>query len=197
MRAVIFDFDGTLGDTFGIVMKGVNKLALEEGYDLDVENLRDKSLKRILKEDLKLGWWGFLKYVRIVKSRLNNDLKKAKLFPGVKGLILDLRKYYKVGIVTSNSKDIVCGVLGKVEVDFLHHNSALFGKHRILRKLKEKYGQIVYVGDEIRDIEACKKAGVKVIAVSWGYNSREALEKCGPDYLVDDVKEIARVIERV
>jgi phosphoglycolate phosphatase-like HAD superfamily hydrolase len=50
------------------------------------------------------------------------------------------------------------------------------------------------VGDETRDIEAAKKSHIKVIAVSWGFNSRQVLEKYSPDFLIDYPGELIDVI---
>ena len=59
--------------------------------------------------------------------------------------------------------------------------------------LKNK--EIVYVADETRDIEAAKKAKVRIISVTWGFNSREILKKQNPDFLVDRPEEILRIID--
>ena len=57
--------------------------------------------------------------------------------------------------------------------------------------------EVVYVGDEVRDIKAAKRAGMKIIAASWGYNEREALEKYKPDLIVDRPVELIEVVEKV
>ena len=59
---------------------------------------------------------------------------------------------------------------------------------------KAKAEEIVYIGDEIRDINAAKKAKVKVIAVTWGFNSKEVLSEYQPDALVDQPQELIEVI---
>lgn len=50
------------------------------------------------------------------------------------------------------------------------------------------------MGDEIRDIEAAKKAGVGAVAVGWGYNILKILKEQNPDYLVRSPKELAKVL---
>lgn len=54
--------------------------------------------------------------------------------------------------------------------------------------------ETVYFGDMVLDIKAGKKAGVKTVAVSWGYQSREKLKKAKPDFLIDNPSEIKRII---
>jgi phosphoglycolate phosphatase-like HAD superfamily hydrolase len=51
----------------------------------------------------------------------------------------------------------------------------------VLREQSLQPADILYVGDEVRDVEACQKVGVKIIAVTWGLNSQEALEKAGAE----------------
>jgi len=53
---------------------------------------------------------------------------------------------------------------------------------------------VYFVGDEVRDIEAGKKAGINTIAVSWGYNTKAALDKEHPDYLIDFPLELENII---
>ena len=55
---------------------------------------------------------------------------------------------------------------------------------------------IIYVADEVRDIEAARKAGVKIICVSWGYNDKSSLEKNNPDALVDNTDQLFAVIKQ-
>ena len=54
--------------------------------------------------------------------------------------------------------------------------------------------QLFYVGDEVRDVKACRKAGVPVVGVTWGFNSRDALEKSGPSLVVDHPSELLAAI---
>ena len=53
--------------------------------------------------------------------------------------------------------------------------------------------ETVYFGDMVLDIKAGKKAGVKTVAVSWGYQPREKLKKVDPDFLIDDPLEIKEI----
>ncbi|MEH7456754.1 HAD hydrolase-like protein, partial [Bacillus sp. JJ1127] len=77
----------------------------------------------------------------------------------------------------------------------------LFGKDKIIKKfLKEKKlteADMLYVGDEQRDIVACKKAGVNVIWVGWGYDVLETVKEDSPDYMVNTPNEILHVVASV
>ena len=84
---------------------------------------------------------------------------------------------------------------------FIYSGTTLFGKHKVINQLlKQDHWEreaIVYVGDETRDIEAAKKSKIKMIAVSWGFNSKEVLAAHTPDFLVNHPKELLEEIEKL
>ena len=107
---------------------------------------------------------------------------------------------YKMGILTSNSHVNVCRFLQKNELEvfeYVFSGVSIFGKTRViknlLRKAKVSPDEAVYVGDETRDIEAAKSAGIRVVSVSWGFNSREILLSQKPDYLLDHPTELGNL----
>jgi phosphoglycolate phosphatase-like HAD superfamily hydrolase len=83
---------------------------------------------------------------------------------------------------------------------FIHSELNLFGKSGALDKMLKKYKlhkpDVLYVGDEVRDIEACKKVGVDIVSVTWGFNSREVLEKYQPNKLVGTPEELLQCIRK-
>ena len=70
----------------------------------------------------------------------------------------------------------------------------MFGKHwkfrRVARKLGAKPSETICIGDEIRDIEAAKAAGMDSGAVAWGYALPAALQAAGPTYLFNSIEEM-------
>jgi phosphoglycolate phosphatase len=84
------------------------------------------------------------------------------------------------------------------EFDYVVGKGGLFGKDKIIRsilkKRKLKSDEVLYVGDEVRDIEACRKLGIKIAAVTWGFSSKELLEKNKPDFLIDRAEEILKLV---
>jgi phosphoglycolate phosphatase-like HAD superfamily hydrolase len=81
---------------------------------------------------------------------------------------------------------------------FIYSGTALFGKHKVLRKFLRKNNlapeDVIYVGDETRDIEASMKIRIKVVAVSWGFNSAQALAAQNPDFLIHHPRELVEVL---
>ena len=62
---------------------------------------------------------------------------------------------------------------------------------KVIRRSGLKKREAMYIGDEIRDLEAAQKANVTFGAVSWGYNKAESLAKRSPDKLFATLQEIA------
>ena len=104
-----------------------------------------------------------------------------------------------VGVLTSNSKKNVFKFINKHNLYMFTfiENTGLRGKEKKLLKLIAKYGmdkkQVLYVGDEIRDVKAMKEIGIDIAAVDWGYNHRESLEDSDPDYLVSEPEELLEI----
>ena len=129
---------------------------------------------------------------------MRTQIRKAKTFPGL-GLALKKlkKKGFKLGILTSNSKDNVGFFLkhNRLELfDFIYSGADLFGKDKTIKKMIKNQNldrkNVVYFGDEVRDIEACQKAGVKIVAVGWGMNSPLALKSANPEQLITSPKDL-------
>lgn len=202
---VIFDFDGTIADTMAAIVRLANKYNAELGIPpLDreeIEAMRGMSSRAILKKHrIPLTK---LPYLMIhYQKELGREIDKLGLFPGIREVLLELKALgVKLGILTSNSEENVEKFLQARELDmfdFIHSEVNFFGKTRALKHvLKEEdvdREDVIYVGDEARDIDACRKAKVPVIAVSWGFQRREFLAGRGPNYIVDSPDEILEIV---
>lgn len=198
---IVFDFDGTLADTFDVI----KTIAMQEygEYDIDIDLFKSEGAKGMLKK-LDIPRWKIPGMILNVTSKLRSS-KEIKLFPGIVDMLNVMKKDYKIGIVSSNSQEIINATLREYEMDdlfeFVYSESSLFGKHLVLKKMCSKYKidplDVIYVGDEDRDIVAAKKANIKTIAVTWGFNSKEKLSRENPDYLVDSPMEILEALQNL
>jgi phosphoglycolate phosphatase-like HAD superfamily hydrolase len=77
----------------------------------------------------------------------------------------------------------------------------LFGKGKALRRILKadrlEPADVLYIGDEVRDVEAARKAGVAMAAVTWGFHAEPLLRANRPDYVVSDPRELLRVASAV
>ena len=199
IKYIVFDFDGTLADTFESI-KEIARNEIGDISDEDFDLLKDEGIKGIMKRK-NIKFWKLPKMALTVTSKLKNK-GDIRLFPEMINLVQSLSKSYKIGIVSSNSEENIIQTLRKNNIinlfDFVFSQSSIFGKHIVLKKMCRKYqinpSEVIYVGDEDRDIAASKKAKIKHIAVTWGYNSEKRLRELAPDYIANSPKEIAEII---
>ncbi|MEA5577632.1 HAD-IA family hydrolase [Anabaena sp. UHCC 0451] len=201
-KVIIFDFDGTIADTVDALVSIANRLAVEFGYIQISANeltlLRNLTAREIIKySGVSLLRIPFL--VKKVKGELKTKIKELEPISGVPEALIALHNQgYRLGIITSNSQENVNEFLKCHDLDylfeFIHSGVTIFGKttiiNNVLRQRQIKPQTVIYVGDETRDVEAAKKANIKVIAVTWGFNSPEALAKQNPDFLIHHPSEL-------
>lgn len=206
VRVVIFDFDGTIGDTFWQGLEILNALAPEFGFRPlpmeELETARGMTTRQLM------GHLGISKRklpavasrgVRRLRARIND----VQPIAGVPEVLRVLHaRGLRLGIITSNSEENVGIFLRNHDLDFfefVRSSSRLLGKAREIRQAMKRQeftaGEALFVGDETRDIEACKRAGLRCAAVSWGYNSRGILAAQKPHALIDQPNELVGLIE--
>lgn len=205
MPTIVFDFDGTIADTMSVVIKIANKFADHYGYRKipasDIPKLREKRPSEVLKH-LGISIFKLPIVVRKIRFEMNKEIAHLHTVVEIRETLVNLRKKGCVlGILTTNSRENVTEFLKNNDLqlfDFVYSGRAVYGKSRLLKKLmKEKtipHEDPIYVGDEIRDVEAAKKAGIRVIGVAWGYNTKAALQKSSPDYIVERPEDLQHVI---
>jgi phosphoglycolate phosphatase-like HAD superfamily hydrolase len=206
VKVIMFDFDGTLADSLDALVTITNRLALEFGYKptapeelAQIRNLSSREI--VMQSGISIFKIPFL--LKKIKGNLHDEIQYLNPIPGIKEALIQLKYEGNVlGILTSNSEENVRAFLNKQGMEelfsFVYSETTLFSKHKIIRKfMKQNYlspEEIVYVGDETRDIESSKKIPIKVIAVSWGFNSREILAKHKPDFLIHKPSELIEVM---
>jgi phosphoglycolate phosphatase len=205
-KVIIFDFDGTIADTVDALVGIANRLAVEFGYvqitPEELAYLRNLTSREIIKySGVSLLRIPFL--LKKVKGELKNKIHEFRPIPGIQESLVELKNQdYRLGIITSNSKENVTAFLKNNELDqlfdFIYSGVTIFGKttiiNNVLKQKQIKPQSVIYVGDETRDIEASKKANIKVVAVTWGFNSPEVLAKQNPDFLIHHPSQLLEVV---
>lgn len=205
-RTLIFDFDGTIADTLDEGLRIYNLLADQYGLlkvrEKDVPDLRHMSIGRLF-DHLGISKHRAPKILYQGTRMLKSRIASLPLIQGMAEALPILRsKAQHFGILTSNSVDNVNLFLethGLEDVfTFVSSTSKLTGKARHLRSIQKSYAidtdEMIYIGDEIRDIRAAKKAGVTVAAVGWGFNSPESLQSEDPDFLLQRPEELTALL---
>ena len=200
-KTIIFDFDGTIADTLELGLDIYNKeivpkFRVRKIKREQLSELRNtKPNKKILKE-YNISYLKFLLMVFYIKSKLGQRIDEAEPQQGIIEVIKNLaEKGYELGILSSNSKKNIEYFLKKYKIrdcfSFVLCSRNVFGKHKTMNKISKDF---IYIGDEVRDIEAAKKAGIESVAVAWGFNKREVLEKQNPDHLIEKPKQLLALL---
>jgi phosphoglycolate phosphatase len=201
-KYIIFDFDGTIADSHSIFSQEAVKILKKYLQKIGYNENNHIGLRELLKQ-LSIPRWKLLLYAHKIRKNAGEKIKtEALIFDGLKNIIENLANNFTLAIVSSNSQENIIAFLKRNGIfnhfELICSNSSLFGKDVLLRKIVKKLGirlqDVYYIGDEERDIDAAKKAGIKIIAVSWGYNSYDSLKQATPDFLVSDPQQILEIL---
>ncbi|MGB3436968.1 HAD hydrolase-like protein [Achromobacter sp.] len=196
-----FDFDGTLADTMPWFNSILNTVADKYGFrKIDTserEQLRHRDAAEILKF-LGIPLWKLPAIMAHVRTLMQEIDPSVHLFDGIPDALARLKSGgLRLAVVSSNSIENVQRVLGAETAalfDDYECGTDLFGKSAKIDRLLRQHGtapeRFLLVGDEMRDIDAARKAGVRVGSVAWGYNHVEALRERGPDELFLTVADL-------
>lgn len=199
--AVVFDFDGTIADSFNDAVRLYNRLAPVYGYrQVTPENLpaaRNMTMKQFIRA-YDIPRMKIPSMVREGRRIFGKRIGEVKPIHGMPEILRELRPHVKtLGILTSNAKLNVEAFLTKEDIaffDFISTTTKLAGKAKNLRAIMKTFtlepDELVYIGDECRDLKAAAKAEVSAVGVTWGFNLRHVLQKQDPATIVDEPEEL-------
>lgn len=201
-QLAIFDFDGTLADSFHWFIGVLNGVADRYGFNRvrpdEVEQLRGYDARQIMRH-LRVPNWKLPFIANHMRRLMAGDIDGIRLFDGVPDMLRTLNdRGVTVAIVSSNSVENIRRILGPAAAGQVVHygcGASLFGKAAKFRRMLQVTGvpadRAVCIGDEVRDIDAARKVGMGCAAVTWGYARGDALAARRPDRLLNRMEEIA------
>lgn len=210
IKCVIFDMDGTLGNTLPICIGGI-RLAVQKatGKLLDDKAVikyfgasEEGIIGKLMPEHKQEGIDLYLKFYR-----KQHEILAPRPFDGIVPLLEMLKKEGIACVIVSGkgekSLDISLDVMG-IDKYFCmkrHGDEKATGKEvfiaEVLKKLNLKKSEAVYVGDAVSDVLASRRAGIAVIAAAWAQSADiDALKNAAPDFLAKSVFEAQEWIKR-
>lgn len=204
---MIFDFDGTIADTFQAAVAVLNNLADEFGYRRatpeEMAEITSLGLRALL-DRVGLSWQQLPALVARVREEMSLQMHTIAPCRGVVAALGELRaRGVRLGILTSNKRDNVEKFLAtqpELCFDFISASSGFFSKERRLKRLlatqRSALHETCYVGDEVRDLEAARALGMRAVAVTWGFSSAQLLAASNPDHLIADPRELLALASR-
>jgi phosphoglycolate phosphatase len=199
---VVFDFDGTIADSKAIVLSAYNQVAEKHRFkpmvEADIEVLSRLSFpERCRKMDVPL--YKVPSMIVEVTRLYKNVVDSVAAFDGMLPVLETLHRHgITVGIISTNAAENIQRFLARNGMDSVvqrvHCSSNMFGKDKVISRYLKKYGlspeQVLYVGDEERDVVACRKTKLRVLSVSWGLEALDVLTRAGPDFIAHQPTDI-------
>lgn len=202
---VLWDFDGTLADTLPGLVRIFNEVAPGLGFTpiVDPYALRDTAPLQVLKSH-GVPLWRLPALRQAIVARQRQEMASVRLYPGLAKLLEQIgTSGCRMGIVSSNSEDNIRTCLrangAESWFEFVAGYGRLLGKHRVLRRILRHNAlatrDVLYVGDEVRDVLAAQAVGLDVVAVTWGVNSRRLLAQHSPSLLIDSPQQLCGFLD--
>lgn len=160
----------------------------------EIEALRAKGSREIVRA-LEIPTWKLPLIAGHMRRLSRETAHGIALFPGIEDFLTGLHsRGVIIAVASSNGEDTIRRVLGPRIASMIaafECGSSMFGKaariRRILRRSGVPASEAMLIGDETRDVEAARKAGVASGAVTWGYAKPEAFEAIRPTAVFDSV----------
>ena len=204
MSAIIFDFDGTIADSFNVAIEIFHEITGRENKFTaeDISRLRGSTIMHVAGE-LDIKPWLIPKLLIQGRKLMSSKMPEVAPYQDFPKVIKYLHNEgHRLFIMSTNSKRNIEAFLAANGLEKLfikiYGNVGILSKAGVLKRLIKSQKLDVkdswYVGDEVRDIHAAKKADIRNISVSWGYNSYDILAENKPTKLVNSPLEILEVI---
>ena len=204
---LVFDFDGTIADTHAYIIEISNRLSSEFNYNIihpdEIDQLKNKTSQEIIRH-LNVPVMKIPAILTKAKKEFHQHIACVKPIPGLTDILYRLKELkIRMGILSSNTPENIHKFLKNHRLDifdFVSTTSKIWTKNTSLKILidheKLPKNLVIYIGDEIRDITAAKKLGLKVAAVGWGYNSTKSLKKHEPDFLIESPVQLLALLKQ-
>ncbi len=204
IKAIFRDFDGTIWDTLDLVIQSATLLAKKYHRKIIPSKVvfRTQSIRSIVK-NMWIRTRQVPFFVRRIRKYIQKHQKEIKTFPGLKDICNQLSQTYINCIITTNRISTVKAFLynNKFFQDAEVDNCGMRNKAKKIERMMVRNhlsaNEVIYIGDEVRDIHSCKELWIKIIAVSRWYDNKELLQENKPTAIVHEPKEIFDAIKQL
>lgn len=207
-KTILLDFDGTLADSFSAIVDIYNDILCPKFHCLPISWSQVEKYRRgnpyDFMNDFKISKLRIPEMVLMARKILNDQIETIKLHEGWENILPQMhQRGYEWGLLTSNSLANVKKFLEAHGIlpyfTHFHTGKHIFGKHHILNRFYKKHDlkptDVLYIGDESRDIEAAEKSGSPFVGVSWGFQSAISLEKSHPLAILKSPEELGSLLK--
>ena len=217
IRAVLFDFDGTIANTVSALREAVNLTMEKFGYpthtDADILRFVNNGARELIRRAMPEKEAGDPEQVDTVYACYNGCMEKVFLhtkeaYPGVAELIADLHGSYRIGVLSNKQDEFLLRLCEQVLLpgSFDATQGVVPGKPTkpdpylpglLAKRLGVLPGECVMVGDSDVDIKTAANAGMEHIGVAWGFRSAEFLRANGATRLAEKPEDVVKYLSKM
>ena len=206
-KLIAFDFDGTLIETLGQCLvafrKTVSPYAGHELTNAEIEATYGLNEEGMIRRMAGENWEPALADFYAEYERLHEAITEP--FEGIRTLLGSLAQRGVTLAMITGKGDVTCRIsLEKVGMENTF-DTVLCGetdapnKDKRLRELMDKYGlredELVYIGDSVADVRACRMAGVRCLSAAWQSDARkDTLLEVNPGFVFESVRELGEYL---
>jgi pyrophosphatase PpaX len=211
--AVLFDLDGTLIDSIGLLLASVRhafegfngRAPTEQDWVAGIGTPLGKQLRAFCESEEQLE--ALTQRYRTFQRASHDRLTSA--FPGTLDVLAALAAAgHPMGIVTSKSNEMMDRALSLTGIapymtttigcdSCTLHKPDPFPVRMALGELGYESAETLFLGDSPHDIYSGNSAGVVSVAALWGPFTRDQLEPARPAHYLDDISSLPRLVERI
>ena len=206
IQAVLFDWDGTLLDSYDADSAAYLAMFRAMGIPWGLDELT---------LHYSPNWYNVYRAAKLPRNRWD-DANRAwraqyanhnpKLVAGARRVLARIARHHRMGLVTSGDRDRVLRQLRKFRLTRLFAARVCAGDTRqkkphpaplrlALRQMRLKPAVCIYVGDSPHDLEMARRAGVRAIAVLGRFPTEKSLRAARPDLLLGSIAELPEALE--
>jgi phosphoglycolate phosphatase len=196
-KAIIFDFDGVIGDTFEFHYNKVNEFIGINLTKAAFRDIHDGNFFATLPDEIKtVNWEEYRDYIY-------EEMVEIKMREEIKNLLLELNSNYQLFIVSSGGYRNIVDFFGN---NNFHNNFKEILGQEFHRSKIEKFKYIfnkyyinseecIFITDTVGDLIEAKKLDIETIGVTWGYHEKDRMLKYEFSSIVDNPYEIFNFIK--
>jgi HAD superfamily hydrolase (TIGR01549 family) len=206
LRGVLFDWDGTLIDSYAADSSAYLAMFREMGIPWGLKELA---------RHYSPNWYRVYRAAKLPRARWDDADRvwraqyakhSPRLIAGARQVLVRLGRAHHLGLVTSGDRDRVTQQLRAFRLTRLFGARVCSGDtpekkphpaplRLALRQLRLEPSACVYVGDSPEDLEMAKSAGVRAIAVLGPFPTEKRLRAARPEFLLESIRELPEVLK--
>lgn len=215
-KILLFDLDGTLTDPKEGITKCVQYALKHFGIESETEELMcfiGPPLVDSFKEFYKMSEDDALVAVEKYRERFRDiGIFENGVYAGISHMLSKCKDMgYIIGLATSKPEEFAIRILEKYELakyfDEITGSTMDGSRNNKTDVIREAFArmnitecnidEVLMIGDREHDIIGAKNCGIESVGVNFGYASDGELQAAGADYIVDSVKELEDLLERL